>query len=254
MTKKQPRSAAQIAASRANGSQSKGPKTEAGKAAASHNRVSHGFRASHVCLQNEDATAYEDHLAAYITRYAPIDKPETDLVGLLASSMWQIMRNNSIEVALFDIEISNLGDEIRRTYENMDEYGRIALAFKKANGDNALELLRRYRSTSERAYHRALQALEQIQKDRPSTGTAAAATTSQPRPPEKEKDAVRTQTPPPEAPGTRLRLVPNNTAMPAENDAHPASETTDSHSDHPPLSTGTQQCGDPSDPIGPLNG
>ncbi len=106
---------AQTAASRANGSKSKGPKN-AGKAASSHNRVSH---------------------------------------GLLAASMWQIMRNNSIEVALFDIEISNLSDEIRRTYEDMDEYGRIALAFKKANGDNSLELLRRYRSTSERAYHRA---------------------------------------------------------------------------------------------------
>jgi hypothetical protein len=205
-TKKQPRSAAQIAASRANGSQSKGPTTDAGKAASSHNRVNHGFRASHVCLQNEDAGAYEAHLAAYIARYAPIDKPETDLVGLLASSMWQIMRNNSIEVALFDLEISNLGDHIRQNYENMDEYGRIALAFKRANGDNALELLRRYRSTSERAYHRALQALEQIQKDRRST--------TQPPAAEEENSRVRTQpTPQPSqrieaaAPDRKLHLM-----------------------------------------------
>jgi hypothetical protein len=224
---KQPRSAAQAAASRNNGSKSKGPTTEAGKAASSHNRVSHGFRASHVCLQNEDAIAYEDHLAAYIASYAPIDKPEADLVGLLASNMWQIMRNNSIEVALFDIEISNLGDEIRRTFENMDEYGRIALAFKKANGDNALELLRRYKTTSERAYHRALQALEDMRKNRASQppaatpeDSAAVQTREEPEPP---------QTKPPLQPQPALHLVP----QPATTNEQNTPKTEPNHDEHP---------------------
>ena len=40
--------------------------------------------------------------------------------------------------------------------------------------DHRGKALRRYKTTSERAYHRALQALEQIQKDRPATPAAPA--------------------------------------------------------------------------------
>jgi hypothetical protein len=165
-TSKPIRSQAQIAASRANGAQSKGPVTEEGKAIVSMNRMTHGFRSNSIILSNEDHVAYDQHLDAYLTRYNPIDKTEEDLVGLLASSMWQIMRNNSIELSLFELEIAGVVADAEAKYEGMDEYGLLALAFKKSAGDNALELLRRYKSTAERAYHRALhQALQQLKGD-----------------------------------------------------------------------------------------
>jgi hypothetical protein len=164
-TSKPIRSQAQIAASRANGAQSKGPVTEEGKAIVSMNRMTHGFRSNSITLSNEDHVAYDQHLDAYLTRYNPIDKTEEDLVGLLASSMWQIMRNNSIELSLFELEIAGVVASEEAKYEGMDEYGLLALAFKKSAGDNALELLRRYKSTAERSYHRALQALEQLKGD-----------------------------------------------------------------------------------------
>ena len=151
-----------------NGAKSKGPVTPTGKCSVSHNRMTHGFRANSIPLHTEDRAAYDAHLTAYLTRYTPTDKVEEDLVGLLASNMWQLMRNNSIEVALFDLEISGVKCELEGVFETMDEFGRLALAFKKSAGDNALELLRRYKSTTERAYHRALQALEQMQRDRQS--------------------------------------------------------------------------------------
>ena len=157
---------AQLIASRTNGAKSKGPITPAGKSRISSNRMTHGFRSNSITLANEDHQAYDRHLDAYLLRYTPIDKPEEDLVGLLASNMWQIMRNNSIEVALFELEISGVVTDIEGEFETMDQYGLLALAFKKSAGDNALEVLRRYKSTAERAYHRAFQALEQIQKDR----------------------------------------------------------------------------------------
>ena len=166
---KKPRTAAQIAASRSNGAKSKGPVTPEGKGIVCHNRMVHGFRSNSIALTTEDSTVYDAHLDAYLARYAPIDKTEEDLVGLLASSMWQIMRNNSIEVALFELEISGLTESAEFEgceYAFMDEYGRLALAFKKSAGDNALELLRRYKSTAERAYHRALQAIEDVQRNR----------------------------------------------------------------------------------------
>ena len=197
-TTKQPRSAAQIAASRANGAKSHGPTTPQGKIVSCWNRMTHGFRSNAITLVSEDGAAYDRHLDAYLARYTPVDKTEEDLVGLLASSMWQIMRNNSIEVALFELEISGVNQEIEGQYERMDQYGRLALAFKKSAGDNALELLRRYKATAERAYHRALQALETLRKDasrKQAPAAAAAAPKEEENEPAKEKDlsAVRTQ-------------------------------------------------------------
>jgi len=163
-----PRTPAQIEASRANGAKSHGATTPEGKAATCGKRMTHGFRSNCITLSTEDQNAYDDHLDAYLARYTPADKTEQDLVGLLAANMWQIMRNNSIEVALFELEISGVAFHIEGKFEDMDQYGILALAFKKFAGDNAFELPRRYRTTAERAYHRAFQALEQIQKDRKS--------------------------------------------------------------------------------------
>lgn len=133
-------SPSQAAAARANGAQSTGATTPEGKARLGGNRLVHGFRATSVSLVNEDASAYTDHLDQYLKRYNPIDKTEHDLVGLCAVNMWHLMRITSIETALFDLEICGLEDELRRDYTNMDEWGRLALAFafKNTAGDHIL--------------------------------------------------------------------------------------------------------------------
>ena len=168
---KKTRSEAQSEASRTNGSKSQGPVTEQGKERICMNRMTHGFRSNVITLSTEDKPAYDHHLDSYLIRYAPKDKTEEDLVGLLASSMWQIMRNNSIEVALFELEIAGVAANLDERIRHIDQYGLLALAFKKSAGDNAFELLRRYKSTSERAFHRALEALEQIQKNHQGKST-----------------------------------------------------------------------------------
>ena len=162
---KKSRSAAQISASRANGAKSQGPATSAGKAKVSSNRMSHGFRTNNMPLTNEDREAYTAHYEAYIARYSPLDQVNTALVGLLATNMWQLMRINSMEVALFDLEMASHEPAITRDYKTMEKYA-LAFAFKKSAGNNALELLRRYKSTAERAYHRSFEALEQLKRDR----------------------------------------------------------------------------------------
>jgi hypothetical protein len=192
-TSKKPRTEAQIAASRANGAKSNGPTTPEGKIVSCWNRMTHGFRSNAITLVSEDAQAYDSHLDAYLARYTPIDKTEEDLVGLLASSMWQVMRNNSIEVALFEIEITGVNEEIKGEFEHMDQYGRLALAFKKSAGDNALELLRRYKTTAERAYHRALQAIEEIQKNRKPANPPAKSEATEEKGAAEKLSTVRTQ-------------------------------------------------------------
>jgi hypothetical protein len=121
--------------------------------------------------------------------------------------MWQIMRINSVEVALFDLEISGIDQYIHGNYETMDQYGRLALAFKKSAGDNALELLRRYKSTAERAYHRALQAIEEIQKGRkPQTQQNEIADQTREEPPAPDPEP---ESPTPEPRKPALILLPN---------------------------------------------
>ena len=189
------RTPAQIAASRINGAKSKGPITAAGKAIVAGNPITHGFRAESVTLANEDAATYNTLLDNYLRRYAPKDQVESDLVGLLASNMWQVMRCTSIEVALFNLAVTGLNDEkIAAQFNDMDECGRLAIAFKQDHKEHALELLRRYKSTAERAYHRALQAIEQISKDR--NDNTSAPNQSQPRTePQEVLSAEQTQAP-----------------------------------------------------------
>jgi len=164
--KKKERTPAQVEASRLNGAKSTGPTTPEGQAKSQNNRMVHGFRANLLALANENRGALTDHIESYKLRYSPIDRVEDDLVGLLATNMWQLMRINSVEVALFEIEMSGIDEELDRDYDQIDEYGRLALAFKKSAGENTFELLRRYKSTTERAYHRSLEALEKIRKER----------------------------------------------------------------------------------------
>ena len=220
-SKKRKSSPAQAAAARANGSKSQGPTTDAGKARLGGNRVVHGFRSQTVALHIEDHAAYNDHLASYILRYTPQDKPEMDLVGLAASNMWQVMRITAIESALFDIEISGIETELRRDFTIIDEYGRLALAFKKSAGDNYLELLRRYKTTAERAYHRAFEALEKIQKDRPTKKTVE--TQAAPQPPQEPEVIPKTAAPisieshpnfTPNTPKTETPVTPNDPQTP----------------------------------------
>jgi len=78
------------------------------------------------------------------------------------------MRYRSIELALFELELAGIISDLDPGVKRIDQYGLLAMAFKRSAGDNAFELLRRYKTTSEHSYHRALQALEQIQKSRPA--------------------------------------------------------------------------------------
>ena len=152
--------------SRVNGAKSKGPTTPEGRASICKAKIVHGFRASTVATHNEDHPAYDAQLEAYLAHYTPANAVETDLVGLLALNMWEIKRMASVESALFDLEIDAMDNMIEGTFQRMNEFGRLALAFKKSSGDRAFDLLRRYKSTAERAFHKTFQALEKIRKER----------------------------------------------------------------------------------------
>ena len=72
--------AAQAAASRANGALSHGPTSEEGKATSSLNALKTGLTGRAVLLPSDDAALYEAHLAQFREQYQPVGDQELALV------------------------------------------------------------------------------------------------------------------------------------------------------------------------------
>jgi hypothetical protein len=154
-------------ASRANGSLSRGPKTEAGKRRSSRNAIRHGLLSKNVVLHGESEEAFKMILDCHLARFDPADGVERDAVEEMAVSAWRMRRAWAIETALFD-------NAVAESAETGGETGRIADAFKKLAQGNDLQLLDRYESRIHRMYQRSLnnflllrQFEEALQEDQP---------------------------------------------------------------------------------------
>ena len=72
----------QRAASRANGTKSRGPVTPEGKATCARNALRHGLTAFHLALTCEDQESFNMVLADYMDEYRPVDATETNRARL----------------------------------------------------------------------------------------------------------------------------------------------------------------------------
>jgi hypothetical protein len=154
-------------AARINGSKSHGPKTEEGRRAVSLNAVKHGLTAETVVLSNESEEQYEAELQAYLRHFAPANKPEADLVRQLASTHWRLVRYTAIETCLLEVEMKKKREYVDQAWKNVDERGRVALAFESLSGAHSpLALLNRYEARLHHEYQRLLKSLVQLQASR----------------------------------------------------------------------------------------
>jgi hypothetical protein len=135
-------SEAQIAANQANARHSTGPKTEAGKAASSRNRLSHGLAGSFLVLKHENQAEYDSLLQSLQTEYQPSTITEQLLVGSIAQHQWLARRAVNLQESCFD-----------------SESGICDLPEK-------LALYLRYQTTHERAFHKCLNDLIKLQSAR----------------------------------------------------------------------------------------
>ncbi len=177
---------AKIAANRANAKKSTGPRTEAGKAVSSRNNTRHGLTAKRLLLETEDPEKYEALRKDLIESYQPANAAELMLVEEIAQSFWRLQRARNIEAENMNMNAGG-ADPI------------IAFGCAQAHFDN----IRRYMTTIERAWHRAMQQLEKTQAIRAR------------RIPEVEVEVEAEQptvadeaTPPPPADTQRLFVVP----------------------------------------------
>jgi hypothetical protein len=94
---------ARAEASRKNGAQSRGPKTEEGKAKSAQNALRHGMRAQkYLVLPDEDAAEFAALEAALVEELAPVGALQTVLARRVAVAAWRLARADRLEAELFE--------------------------------------------------------------------------------------------------------------------------------------------------------
>ena len=121
--------------------QSTGPRSSAGKAISSRNSFKHGLASGAIVVPGEDPAGFEALLNDLVTDHAPANCTEELLVREMAQSYWLMQRATRLQNACFaDGEVDG----------------------------KQLALFLRYRTTYERAFHKALNTLIRLKKQRES--------------------------------------------------------------------------------------
>ena len=168
--KKQPRTEAQRAASRANGAHSQGPVSPDGKLNSSQNALRHGLRAKTLVLSNEDADAFDALLADYLAEHQPETITEYDLITEMAFAKWRQYRSWITESGAINKEMADTNAAISAAYGHFDESIRTAFAVESClKRTRTLELCSRLEGRCNRQYHRALSTLQALRSSRSSS-------------------------------------------------------------------------------------
>ena len=142
-------SAAQIAANQANAQHSTGPRTEAGKVAVAHNRLTHGLSSpGFFILPGEDAAEFLLLRGAFQDEYRPVTATELFLVDEMSHARWKLLRLARMEASL----LSSADDPLIETFRNVST-------------TDALLKLSRYESTIRRNWFRAHAELRTLRRD-----------------------------------------------------------------------------------------
>src|SRR5689334_4465258 len=145
-----------IAASRANGARSRGPKTPAGKARSSRNATRHGLLAKVIVLEDEPADAFRELCNAYANRFGPLDDVEAGMVHEMVAMYWRLRRAWAIENRYFDTAMAE--------QEGPSSPDRLMSAFSTLAGSNHPNLLHRYETRLHTMYQRAFRNLLHLRK------------------------------------------------------------------------------------------
>jgi hypothetical protein len=136
-------SANKVAANRANASKSTGPRNTG---TTRYNATRHGLSGKQIVIQGEDPAAYEALLDGLRQSYRPANTAESILVEEIAQTFWRLQRARFLEA------------------ENFTMLGAGADAVLPFNAyPEKFDTVRRYMTSIERAYHRAVAQLERTQ-------------------------------------------------------------------------------------------
>jgi hypothetical protein len=185
---KAPRTELQIAASRANGARSRGPKTTKGKrvaaanaarstgpvtpegkARSSQNAIRHGLLADTLVFPGESEERFCDLLTVLEHELQPEPGVETDQVHLIAAAHWRRMRLWSVEKSQYLEETSK---RLAAAGQHLEQGSgdtpltQLTRSFRTLSDEShALELLNRYESRYSREYRNALACFKNHRED-----------------------------------------------------------------------------------------
>ncbi len=158
-------SAKQVAANRRNASLPRGPLSAAASAAVRENAVKHGLTAKHVVLQHEDDADYHELRASIVMEYQPGTPQEHRFADQIAQNYWRLLRCRRVETATFENRLGTLKDRLKIDPKApIDNDEGISICMSNHGGD--FDTLRRYETTIERAWYRAIRELRAAQKER----------------------------------------------------------------------------------------
>ena len=252
-TTARPRSEAQIAASRANGAKSKGPKTPEGKRIAAMNAERHGILSTWAVMDGEDQACFIQLAHNLSELFQPADEHEENLVEIMVTSTWRRARALAMETcgfSFFHRYQTRLAEQHNNPSNNPYDLAfaglSASLASNKDSDARALELLHRYEIRHTRAYNRAVKDLFEYRKLRglqpiptfdQSAAEQEAPATSQPSTPNQPQAEPRAQASVPQIPtdaapphATQPPSLPNEPKpAPTATSAQPAKP----HTNHP---------------------
>ena len=158
-------SARQVAANRRNASFPRGPLSAESSAAIRENAVKHGLTAKHVVLQHEDYTNYSEVRASIVMEYRPHTPQEHRIADQIAQNYWRLLRCRRVETATFENRLGTLKNrfDIDPDQPFNDDAG---ISVCMANDSRDFDVLRRYETTIERAWYRAIRELRAAQRER----------------------------------------------------------------------------------------
>src|SRR6266540_590387 len=160
---------AQRRANRINALASTGARTEEGKQISAMNSTRHGLTSQQVVLNTESQPEYDALHTGLRNSHKPANEQEELLVKEIADCSWRLQRCRNIEHRLFSVHTSIFGtdpdpDEKNVLRAHTDPDAALLRAWQKQSEE--LEKLRRYSTTIERTYFRAIDTLVKLQKER----------------------------------------------------------------------------------------
>ena len=163
-----PRTAAQTAASRENGRQSKGPTTKSGLDRSKMNAVKHGLCGEFLLIYGESIRAYSALRDQFMHRFQPQDGIECSMVESLAETTWELARagtskRNSLMIAMdeerpfFDRKFKNAHHSVRITWAQQEQL----------KPGRSVDILERHIGRLERSFDRTFKQLLELRKNFP---------------------------------------------------------------------------------------
>ena len=166
-------SAKQIAANRRNASLPRGPLSAEASAAIRENAVKHGLTAKHIVMQHEDEADYHELRASIVMEYQPRTPQEHRFADQIAQNYWRLLRCRRVETATFENRLGALKNRLKidpKAPIDNDE----GISICMSNHGRDFDTIRRYETTIERAWYRAIRELRAAQKERRESEAAQA--------------------------------------------------------------------------------